>query len=226
VVTYDRRGHSASPWSFAVTRRQDEDDLARLIKEIGSPVHLVGNSYGASISLGMASRRPELVCSVAVHEPPLLGVARPGTALQSAFHHVLAQVELAVTDIRHGRAEAGARRFVEEVALGPGTWSMLPAEVRATMVDNAWTFTGMLQDPRWDAVPSGPPASVPVLLTDGSTSPAWLRMIVDELAAGPLAHASRHTFAGAGHVPHSTHPAELAATIRRFVAVTTIGAAS
>ena len=69
VVRYDRRGHSRSPWALPVPRRQDEDDLAALIEELGAPVPLVGNSYGASISLGLTGRRAELVASVAVHEP-------------------------------------------------------------------------------------------------------------------------------------------------------------
>ena len=38
------------------------------------PVHLAGNSYGGSIVLGVAARRPDLVCSVTAHEPPLVGI--------------------------------------------------------------------------------------------------------------------------------------------------------
>ena len=38
VVRYDRRGHSRSPWAEPVPRRQDEDDLAALIEELGAPV--------------------------------------------------------------------------------------------------------------------------------------------------------------------------------------------
>src|SRR4051812_22248254 len=53
VISYDRRGHGRSE---AVpgqgTRRQDEDDLAALIEELGpAPAHVAGNSFGASIVL-------------------------------------------------------------------------------------------------------------------------------------------------------------------------------
>lgn len=119
VVRYDRRGHSRTPWAEPVLRRQDEDDLAVLIEELGAPVHLVGNSYGASISLGLTGRRPELVASVAAHEPPLLGVARPGTPLDVERHFILDQLDQVAVEIRRGRPEVGACRFVEKSSSTP-----------------------------------------------------------------------------------------------------------
>ena len=58
VIRYDRRGHSRSEYGPGpAPRRRDEDDLAELIEAIGSgPVHLVGTSYGATISLALAIR--------------------------------------------------------------------------------------------------------------------------------------------------------------------------
>lgn len=66
VVSYDRRGHTDSEESPEPgTRRDDEDDLAALIEALGlAPASLVGNSFGGSITLGLAARRPELVRSV------------------------------------------------------------------------------------------------------------------------------------------------------------------
>src|SRR4051795_10782084 len=60
VTTYDRLGHadSARPAS-GYSRRRHEDDLAALIDQLGrGPVHLVGNSYGGAVALGLAARRP------------------------------------------------------------------------------------------------------------------------------------------------------------------------
>lgn len=78
VVAYDRRGHSRSDRSTTpASRRLDEADLAALIETLDlGAVNLVGNSYGGSISLGLAARRPDLVRCVAAHEPPLLDVAQ------------------------------------------------------------------------------------------------------------------------------------------------------
>jgi pimeloyl-ACP methyl ester carboxylesterase len=59
VITYDRRGHTRSEGLDAVlTRRRHEDDLAAIIERLaGGRAHVVGNSYGGLITLGLAARR-------------------------------------------------------------------------------------------------------------------------------------------------------------------------
>ena len=181
-----------------------------------APVHLVGNSYGASIALGLAARRPDLVRSVIAHEPPLLGVARPGTALAATADQVHATLDDVAAMLRAGDLEGGARHFIEAVALGPGTWQMLPDDSRRTFIANAATFLDTIGDPHWDTAPE--PNDVPVLLTDGDASPIWLPQIVAALAATTYHHAARHTFLGAGHIPHLTHPSDHAASVTAFTA--------
>jgi pimeloyl-ACP methyl ester carboxylesterase len=211
VLTYDRRGHSRSERRTGpAPRRVDEDDLAALIEALElAPAHLVANSYGASISLGLAGRRPELVASVVAHEPPLLAIDR------AILGPVSCSLEQVVADVRAGRLEDGAARFVEEIVLGPGAWMTLPEQVRRVMAANAPMFLAMVEDPGWAAVPR-PAPSVPVLLTDGDASPAWLPAITRALARGPLAHATRHTFASAGHVPHLTHVSDYVRVVQKF----------
>jgi pimeloyl-ACP methyl ester carboxylesterase len=220
VLTYDRRGHSRSERSdSADTRQTDEDDLAALIEALDlAPAHLVGNSFGAAIALGLAARRPDLARSVVAHEPPVHGISQPGSELESLIRPVLATMDEVVDDLRHGHAERGAARFVEQIAFGPGVWPTLPAETRQTMIANAATLLDEAADPDWGTPPPPPPASVPVLLTDGETSPAWFGAIVGELTATTHQLAARHTFTGAGHVPHLTHPDDLVAVVRAFAA--------
>src|SRR3712207_6033996 len=88
VIAYDRRGHSRSTAGPGPgSRREDEDDLAALIEALGvAPVHVVGNSYGSSIALGLAARRPELLRSVAVHEPGPIGLAPFDPVVRSEEH--------------------------------------------------------------------------------------------------------------------------------------------
>lgn len=205
VVTYDRRGHTRSERGTASGgRRRDEDDLAALIGRLDAgPVHLVGNSYGASIVLGLTARRPELVRSVAVHEPPLVSLLEGDRALDE----VRALTDSIVAELVHGDVEHGVARFVEEVALGPGAWAILPEEVRAANVANVDTFLEMLDHPGWDDldVAALGAVDVPILLTDGDQTVPWLRGISAVLGE-QVPSMRRRTLAGVGHVPHLTHP--------------------
>ena len=56
-------------------RAEDAADLAGLIEHVsGEPVHVAGNSYGATVTLMLLTARPNLVATTAVHEPPLWGL--------------------------------------------------------------------------------------------------------------------------------------------------------
>ena len=204
VISYDRRGHTRSERGTAPAgRHRDEDDLAALITQLGAgPVHLVGSSYGASIVLGLTARRPDLIRSVAVHEPPLVALLDADER-----HAVRSLTDSIVDELVHGSVEGGVARFVEEVALGPGSWEVLPAEVRAANIANVDTFLEMLDSPGWDALDVDTLAGVevPIVLTDGDQAAPWLRRITHVLGAGVPA-IRRTTIEGTGHVPHLTHP--------------------
>ena len=60
VLTYDRRGHSLSERLLGPgSRREDEEDLAALIEALDlAPARVAAHSFGASIALGLAARRP------------------------------------------------------------------------------------------------------------------------------------------------------------------------
>ncbi|MET9382144.1 alpha/beta hydrolase [Streptomyces sp. NPDC002928] len=111
------------------TRRQDEDDLAALIEGLGNaPAHVAGVSFGASIILGLAARRPELFRSIAVHEAPLVGVVADDPEAMAQLQPTMASIDAVLDHLGEGENEQGARLFVEEVALGPacGTSCLLP----------------------------------------------------------------------------------------------------
>jgi pimeloyl-ACP methyl ester carboxylesterase len=220
VVTYDRRGHGQSEAGPGQgTRRQDEDDLEALIERLGpAPAHVAGNSFGAAITLGLAARRPELLRTLTVHEPPLVAIVADDPEAMRELRPTQASIDAALSHLRAGEHEQGARLFVEEVALGPGVWDQLPAEVRGTFVRNAPTWLDEQSDPEWatldlDALSR---CTAPVLLSRGSESPAWLSTILDRLATA-LPRARRQTIEGAGHIPHVTHPQQYVAALTRFI---------
>ena len=95
LIRYDRRGHTLSRDARAgapTPRRTDEDDLAAIVEALApGGAHLFGTSYGASIVLALAARRPELVRSVVAHEPPLMSLT-PDPEVEALFASVQAQI--------------------------------------------------------------------------------------------------------------------------------------
>jgi pimeloyl-ACP methyl ester carboxylesterase len=77
LVIPNRRGFPPGPDVEAV---DFEDEAAWLDAFLEAGTHLVGHSYGGVIALLAAARRPELVRSLTVVEPPALAVARGNAA--------------------------------------------------------------------------------------------------------------------------------------------------
>ncbi len=219
VLTYDRRGHSRSerrPEQGSL--HEDADDLAALVEALGlAPAHVAGNSGGAAVALDLAARRPELFRSLAVHEPPVFAVLAPDADAQAVLAAVQARVGAVVERLAAGDDAGAAALFVETVAFGPGTWAGLPQDLRTTFVYNAATFLDETRDPdsltadleglrRFDR---------PALLSQGEASPPFFPKVIERLAEA-LPQAELRTFAGAGHVPHLTHPAEYVRALTEF----------
>lgn len=218
VVAYDRRGHGLSQRDAGGTRRDQEDDLAGLIESLGGQAHVVGTSFGGSIAIGLASRRPDLVLSLAVHEPPLVSIAADEPDAQLALAAVDATIREVTGLVGRGDTEAAARLFVEEVALGPGAWDVLPPPMREVMVDCATTFVAEQQDPEWASIDLGELANIasPTLISDGDGSPPWFRPITRKLAEA-IPGAASHTYEDAGHAPHLTHHEDFLTAVGEFL---------
>lgn len=217
VVTWDRRGHSrSSDGDHPGSRDEDAEDLAALIETLGGgPVHLVGNSYGSIVVLTVVATRPDLVASAIVHEPPILTL--PGTAGDSVQPTTEQDLQVVVDLIEAGEHRAAAEHFIENVALGPGSWANLPEAFQEILETNAPTYLDESRDPTSSSVDIAALAatSVPLLLTHGTASPAWFGPIVADLARlVPTARVA--TLQGAGHIPHVTHPDDWATTVLAF----------
>jgi pimeloyl-ACP methyl ester carboxylesterase len=112
----------------------------------------------------------------------------------------------------------GAQQFVDTVAFGPGAWEKLSPEMRQTFVFNAPTWLDEMNEPGAFTLDLERLAAFrqPVLISQGDQSPPFFGAVIDRIAT-PLSHARRHTFRGAGHVPHLTHPAEFVSIIGDFI---------
>ena len=219
VLTYDRRGHSESERPDGQgSVHEDVADLAALIEALDlAPAHVVGNSFGAIISLRLAAERPELIRTLFVHEPPLVALLAGNPEMAPILEAVRQRIGGVVQRLQDGDMTGGARQFVEEVGFGPGAWAQLPPQVQQTFITNAPTFLDESLDP--DALNfdlstlSG--FDRPTLISQGDQSPPMFGPIVERVAKA-IPAASRHTFHGAGHVPHMTHPADYLKTLSSF----------
>lgn len=220
VLTYDRRGHSRSERPAGQgSVRDDAADLAALLDTLGyAPAHVIGNSFGASIALRLAAARPELFRSLSVHEPPLFGLLEGEPDAKAALTLLQERMSAVVSRLMGGDWTEGARAFVETIAFGPGAWPELPEDVRETFVFNAPTWLDETRDP--DALEIDLTGlrgfAAPALLTVGDQSAPFFPLVVDRIAS-VMPRAERRTYAGAGHVPHLSHPDEYVRVVTEFV---------
>ena len=219
VIRYDRRGCSRSETPPGQrTRRDDEEDLAAIIERFADGrASVVASSFGGLVTLGLAARRPELLDRLCVHEAP-----SPSLVDEGENARVVADTLESIREIREqierGDSAGGAFRFVEELALGPGGWELLPEQIREVFVNNAPAFAAEQRDPAWDDLDIAAIAEHghPLLLTRGTTSPDWLRITQEALMAA-LPYAETAIIEGAGHSPHLSHPDDFAALIETFL---------
>jgi pimeloyl-ACP methyl ester carboxylesterase len=195
VTTWDRRGHSRSHDGNSPGRlHEDAADLAALIEHLGrAPIHVVGNSYGASIALTLVTTRPDLVVSVAVHEPPLFALLEDtddqtlAAALATTDRALASVIEL----LEAGDHPGAARCFVDTVAFGPGAWDQLPGPIQQVFVTNAATYLDECRDPDGLSIDCSALATttVPLSLSHGTDSPTLFPAVIRELATlVPTAH--------------------------------------
>ncbi len=220
VLTFDRRGHSRSePSSGEGTFDQDVADLEALLEHLDfAPAVIVGNSFGATVVLGLAAQHPALFRGLSVHEPPHLGLLAGEPTYGLMLEEVNRRLGMVLEQIRQRDAAGGAKRFVETVAVGPGGWAQLPPSLRQTFIDNASTFLDESYDSAWLSPDLEGLARFdqPALLTHGDKSPPMFLAIVSKIAAA-VPGADVQTLAGASHNPQISHPQMFVDMIAAFV---------
>ena len=218
VVAYDRRGHTRSRPSAPGSVRDDVDDLAALIEHLKlAPAWVVGNSFGAAITLKFIAKYPQLLRGIICHEPPLVSLIADDPAFAPTVSEVGSGIGAVLETIASGDHAKAAELFAT-VAIGPGAWATLPSEFQRTLIDNAPTFLEEANDPESLAYDLDWIRNFekPAMLTKGALSPSWFAPIVVKLAkANP--RVELYTFEDAGHLPHATHPATFVDVTRDFI---------
>jgi pimeloyl-ACP methyl ester carboxylesterase len=220
VLAYDRRGHGESslgPRPSPV--RDDAEDLGALLTELDHfPAHVIAHSYGGAVALRLAADRPEMVRSLAVHEIPFVGLLEDDPTTAPEAERLEAGVLAMRTLIRDGHPEAAAEQLVDQFSTEPGAWGRLPPAARAGFVRHADRWAEEYGDP--EAIRPDPTALrellIPVLLTEGTLSPPFLRRIMQQLAER-IRNVKLQELPGAGHAPQLTRPHQYVGLLVNFL---------
>lgn len=219
-LVYDRRGHGQST---GLPRpdplRQDAEDLAELLVATDHyPVHVVGHSYGGNVALRLAADRPELVRSVVVHEPAVIGLLDDDPATQPEAARLRENVRQLTSLIDAGRTEEAAREFVNAFAGDSDAWTRLSPEWKRTFLQNAPRWREEFADPATERPDMTALAEFmsPVLFTEGALSPPFLHRMSAALRER-LRNAYTMRLPDVGHFPHISHPAQYVGVLHRFL---------
>ncbi len=206
------------------TERRTADDpdifheaemLEAVIGKAGSPVHLVGHSFGGLVALVVALRGRALLASLTIVEAPAIELLRE----RSEDRHYDAFRELTgryFSDFEAGNSEAIAAMI--DFYGGTGTYASWPPRVKAyavettpvNILDWASAFGFALSEAMLAAL------AIPTLvLRGGDSHPAMQR--ANELLATSIEGASLQTIAGAAHFMIATHPGDVARAVAGLV---------
>jgi pimeloyl-ACP methyl ester carboxylesterase len=196
------------------------DLLAEAVEEVagraGSPVHLVGHSFGGLVSLAVALRARIALASLSLLEVPafmLLRSAPKDAAHDLAFRGMTRSYFASFAD--GDRAAIG--QMIDFYG-GAGTFASWPDRVRNYAIE---TTAVNIRD--WHSSFAFPPAdgslaalTIPTLVLWGSDShPATQR--ANEILAGSIAAARSAVIPGAAHFMIATHAREVASLLARHV---------
>lgn len=210
VARYDRRGYARSvdlgpPTAFDQQVEDLLDVVGWLAPDGAAPV-VFGHSYGGTVALAAAARAPERVAGVVAFEAPLPWLPWwPGDSAGAAA--------VAGAGDPQEAGEAFMRRMV-----GDPRWEKLPPSTRSARRAEGPTLVAELAQLRPPHPPPFELASirVPVLAAHGTDGAAHHSQAA-RAVAGEVPGAELEVVEGSGHGVHLTHPAAVAAMVRRML---------
>jgi pimeloyl-ACP methyl ester carboxylesterase len=216
VHAVDRRGRGASGDTPDYALAKEYADVAAVVDAAaaatGSPVNLLGHSYGGNVAFGAATLTDNIRTLVLYEGWPVPNVAHRTVAPES-----IGRLESMLAD---GRREQMLEAFCRDIVMmseeeigavrSAPTW---PARVAAahTVPRELRAFGAQAFDPGQAAK-----ISAPVLLLVGADSPVEIKAD-PEVVAAALPDARVRVLAGQGHIAHLTDPRSLADEVVSFL---------
>jgi pimeloyl-ACP methyl ester carboxylesterase len=181
VIAYDRRGYSRSGGEAVRSAAEHALDAAAVLEALkAGPAVAVGTSAGATIALGLAVSRPDLVRAAVVHEAAWRALRHPSVSGLGT----LARMQWLAWRGHYPEAAETLLRWVYSYRDGGSAWDAFPEGWRRTARENGRSVVADLR-----ATMGGYPCpqdlaaiTVPVVCTYGSRSRSYMRAITRSLA--------------------------------------------
>lgn len=220
MIAVDLPAHGKSgPRDMNTTWQTQSKHMAvDLIERLGQPVDLVGHSFGATVALRLALRRPDLVRTLTLIEPVQLSAARDDRWPEWEAHKDEHQTFIDL--VNAGRRAEAAAEFHR--TWGDGSpWDAFPEAQRAAMAAQIHMIRAgdeSIDGEGADYVPLSEYAAigVPVLLIEGVRTNRIIPAIQDALYR-TLPDARKVVVDGAGHMVPISHADRVADEIRSFL---------
>jgi pimeloyl-ACP methyl ester carboxylesterase len=220
VLAPDSYGSGKSPeWpSDRLITLHDEVELIEpVLTKAGSPVALVGHSYGGGVALRAAIEEPGRIRALALYEPTLFALIEEQGPSPNDADGIRDAVADASVALDSGDPDAAAECFID-YWMGEGSWKNTPEARRpaiAASVANVrrWKHALFTEPTPLETFRS---LDVPVLLMTGKRSTASAHGVAKILAAA-LPRVEVVAFEGLGHMGPITHPDIVNEAVARFL---------
>jgi pimeloyl-ACP methyl ester carboxylesterase len=220
VLAPDSYGAGKSPeWpSNRVISLRDEVTLIEpVLARAGSPLALVGHSYGAAVALIAALASPGRVRAMALYEPTLFALLDAETPPPNEAEGIRDAVADAGIALDAGNPGAAAERFID-YWMGKGSWERTPDQRKAPIVASVtnvrrWAYALFTEPTPLAAFRS---LDIPVLYMVGKRSTASAHGVA-RLLTNALPRVEVVEFEELAHMGPITHPGPVNDVIARFL---------
>jgi pimeloyl-ACP methyl ester carboxylesterase len=215
--SYDSGKSPQWPSDRVIHLRDEVALIEPVLTRAGSPLALVGHSYGAAAALIAALANPGRVRAMALYEPTLfalLDAESPAPNEAEGIRNAVADAGLALDA---GNQDAAAERFID-YWMGTGAWKQTPEERKPSIAGSVrnvrrWAYALFTEPTPLKAFRS---LNVPVLYMVGKRSTPSAHGVARLLTAA-LPRVEVVEFENLGHMGPVTHPYAVNEAIERFL---------
>jgi pimeloyl-ACP methyl ester carboxylesterase len=204
--------------SDRIIRLRDEAALIEpVLVKAGSPLLLIGHSYGAAVALMAALANPGRIRGLALYEPVLFSLLDAERTAPNEADGIRSVIMQAGAALDAGDADAAAALFIE-YWMGGGSWKQIPDVRKPAIVDSVKYIR------RWGHALFSEPTplrafrslELPVLYMSGSQTTASARGVA-RLLTRALPRVEIVEFDGLGHMGPVTHPELVNGAVKQFL---------